>query len=183
MAGEAAKRYAQAVFEIAVESGDFTGWRSYLDDVATVLTESQVATYFADAKTPLDERLAAVSRVLDLPEVALNFARVLVANGRSRDARAVEKAYTVMADAHAGIVHAQLTTAVPLDQAQVSAIESQLGAALGKSVHATAVVDPTVIGGIIVRVGDKLIDGSVRSRLKLLRRDLASGVAIAPAAS
>src|SRR4051794_2488836 len=102
MAGEAAKRYAQAAFEIASETGDFNAWRGYLSDVATVLSDSQLASYFGDPKNPLDDRLRAVDRVLDLPPVALNLAKVLVSNGRSHQARAVEQAYCEMADAHAG---------------------------------------------------------------------------------
>jgi F-type H+-transporting ATPase subunit delta len=77
-----------------------------------------------------------------------------------------------MADDHEGIAHAQVTTAVELAPAQLDAIAQQIGAAVGKQVRATGSVDPGIVGGIVVRVGDKLVDGSVRTRLKQLRREL-----------
>jgi F-type H+-transporting ATPase subunit delta len=77
-----------------------------------------------------------------------------------------------MADAEAGIEHAEITTAIDLTADQVRSIEERLSQASGKQVRATASVDPSILGGVIVRVGDRLVDGSVRTRLKQLRREL-----------
>jgi len=169
---QAAKRYAQAAFEIAVQDGTIETWRANLADVATVLTDSQAAPVFADAGIPVADRVAMVGRALDLPEKALNLARVLVVKGRSHEARAVFEAFNRMADERAGIAHAEVTTAVSLSPEQLTAIESRLSATTGKTVSAVGVVDPAIIGGVVVRVGDELIDGSVRTRLKRLRREL-----------
>ncbi|MEJ5221650.1 MAG: ATP synthase F1 subunit delta, partial [Tepidiforma sp.] len=81
-------------------------------------------------------------------------------------------AFNRLADDYEGIAHAEVTTAVPLTDEQLASIRARLGQQLGKQVVATARVDPAIIGGAIVRVGDRLIDGSVRTRLKLLRREL-----------
>ena len=169
---DAARRYAQAAFDIANAGNAIDLWRSDLADVAQVLTDSQVASVFADARIPLDQRLAMLDRVLDVQPLVLNLARLLVQKGRSLDAAAVAAAFGQMADEQQNIAHAQITTAVPLDASQVANIETQLSTSLGKRVRATAVVDPAILGGVLVRVGDKLIDGSVRSRLRRLRRDL-----------
>ena len=169
---QAAKRYAQAAFEIAVQDGTIDGWRSSLADIATVLTDSSAADVFADARIPVDERVAMVGRALDIPEKPLNLARVLVSKGRSHEARGVSEAFNRMADERAGIAHAQITTAVSLSPEELAAIESRLTATTGKTISAVAVVDPAIIGGVVVRVGDELIDGSVRTRLKRLRREL-----------
>ncbi|MGH2632870.1 MAG: ATP synthase F1 subunit delta [Tepidiformaceae bacterium] len=169
---QAAKRYAQAVFEIAVQDGTIDAWRADLADVAAVLTDSEAAGVVADARIPVTERIAMVGKVLDLPEKALNLAKLLVTKGRSHEARAVLDAFNRMADERAGIAHAQITTAVSLSADELAAIESRLATTTGKSISAVSVVDPNIIGGVVVRVGDELIDGSVRTRLKRLRREL-----------
>jgi F-type H+-transporting ATPase subunit delta len=102
----------------------------------------------------------------------LNLAKLLVQKGRSLDAGAVASAFTRMADENEGIAHAQVTTAVELSSDQLNAIASRLSSSLGKDVRATSVVDPGIIGGVVVKVGDRLVDGSVKSRLKRLRREL-----------
>lgn len=171
---QAAKRYAQAAFQIATSSPGATldQWRSDLRDVAEVLTDSQASGILGNTRLPVASRAAMVERMLDVSPMALNLAKLLVAKGRSQDARAVADAFNRMADAHEGIAYANVTTAVELSPQQVSDIEQRLGGSLGKRVRAVAAVDPAIIGGIIVRVGDKLVDGSVRSRLKRLRREL-----------
>jgi F-type H+-transporting ATPase subunit delta len=169
---QAAKRYAQAAFGIARDAGTIATWRGQLNDVASVLSESGLAPALADSRVPVDQRAALVERVLDVEPMVLNLARLLVAKGRSGEARAVAEAFGRMADDHEGIAHAQVTTAVELAPAQLEAIAQQIGAAVGKQVRATGSVDPGIVGGIVVRVGDKLVDGSVRTRLKQLRREL-----------
>jgi F-type H+-transporting ATPase subunit delta len=169
---QAARRYAQAAFGIATDSGSISKWRAELDDVASVLTDSGIAPVLADTQKPLDERLALVERALDVSPLAMNFAKLLVSKGRSTDARAIADAFARMADEHDGIAHAEVTTAVPLAPEQLSAIATRLSTTFGKDVRAEGVVDPAILGGIVVRVGDKLVDGSIRTRLKRLRLEL-----------
>ena len=169
---QAAKRYAQAAFQIAQEQGSIPGWRADLVDVASVLAESQAAPVLADARISVEERLAMVDRALDVSPLARNLAKLLVQKGRSYEARAVSDAFNRMADEAEGIAHARITTAVGLTSDQVGAIEQQLGASLDKRVHAVATVDPAIVGGVVVQVGDRLVDGSVRTRLQRLRREL-----------
>ena len=168
----AAKRYAQAAFDIAKSDGSIPTWRSELLDVATVLTDSDLAATLADSKLPVEKRLAMVGRVLDVSPKVLNLAKLLVQKSRSLEARAVANAFTRMADEHEGIALATITTAVALSPEQLTAIQNQLSRELGKNVRATAVVDPAILGGVIVKVGDRLVDGSIRTRLKNLRREL-----------
>jgi F-type H+-transporting ATPase subunit delta len=168
----AAKRYAQAAFDIAKSDGTIPAWRSELLDVATVLTDSDLAATLADSKIPVEKRTSMVDRVLDVSPKASNLAKLLVQKGRSLDARAVADSFSRMADEHEGIALATVTTAVPLSPEQLTAIQNQLSRELGKNVRATAVVDPGILGGVVVKVGDRLVDGSVRTRLKRLRREL-----------
>lgn len=168
----AARRYAQAAFQIALDAGTIDAWRSDVADIAEVLANSQLAPIFDDGRRPLAERLALVDRVLDVSPLAMNLARLLIQKGRSLDAGAVASSFNEMADEHEGIAHARVTTAVDLAPEQVRGIEQQLSTSLDKHVLAVADVDPSIIGGIIVRVGDRLVDGSVRTRLKQLRKEL-----------
>lgn len=171
---QAAKRYAQAALAIAIDGGrgSVATWRSDLDDVARVLTESALAPLVSNERIPVEQRYALLERALDVQPLALNLAKLLVAKGRSADARAVADAFSRLADGHEGIALASITTAVPLDAAQVAAIEQRLSSQLGKQVRATSTTDPSILGGVVVRVGDKLIDGSVQTRLRQLRREL-----------
>ena len=169
---QAGKRYAQAAFGIARDGNSIAAWRSELNDIAEVLSDSGLAPVLADSKVPLDQRLSLVERALDISPVALNLAKLLVQKNRSADARAVAEAFGRMADEHEGIAHAEVTTAVELTPGKLSEIEKQLSAQVGKNVKATAKVDPAILGGLVVRVGDQLVDGSVRTRLKRLRREL-----------
>lgn len=172
---QAGKRYAQAAFAIAKEQGTIVQWRADLADVATVLVDSEAAAMLANGRITVERRIELLDRMLDIQPLALNLARLLVQKGRSSEARAVADAFANMADAEAGVENASITTAVALSSEQVAQLERQLGAAFGKTVHATAAVDPNLIGGVVVRVGDRLIDGSVRTRLKQLRRELSGG--------
>ena len=170
MAGEeAANRYAQAVFAIALQHGTIDQWRSDLRDIATVLMDSDMAVALADDRIAASRRYEMIDSVLDIPPIARNLAKLLIQKDRTGAARGVADA---LADAHAGIAKARITTAVPIDEAQQQAIERQLSDRLGKTVTATPEVDPALIGGSIIRVGDQLIDGSVATRLRLLRREL-----------
>ena len=170
---QAGKRYAQAAFAIAKEAGTVATWRADLADIVTVLSNPGAANLLTNTGLPLEQRYAMVGRMLDIQPLALNLAKLLVSKGRTADVAAVAEAFGHLADADAGIEHASVVTAVALTPDQVLRLEQQLSAAFGKTVQATATVDPGLIGGVIVRVGDRLVDGSVRSRLKQLRRELA----------
>jgi len=169
---QAARRYAQAAFAIAKDANAIAQWRAELDDVATVLAESQLAPLLADARIPAERRMEMAARVLAVSPLVLNLAKLLIRKGRSQDARAVASAFNRLADEQEGIAHAQITTAVELSPEQLNAIAAKLTAAMGKNVRATSVVDPAIIGGLVVKVGDRLVDGSIRTRLKRLRREL-----------
>lgn len=169
---QAAKRYAQAAFAIARDGDAIAQWRADLDDVAAVLADSDAAGWFAAPRVPVADRQAAAERALEVGPLALNLARLLIAKGRTLEAREVADAFNRLADEHEGLAQAEITTAVPLQDDQVAAMEQRLGEALGKQITATAGVDSDIIGGVVLRIDDHLIDGSVRTRLRRLRREL-----------
>lgn len=169
---EAARRYAQAVFDIARDDGTMTQWRQELDDLAAVLVESDLAPVLADDRIPVEDRHKLVERALDVSPKAFNLARLLVSKGRSRGARFVAISFNRMADEHENRVEAELTSAVELSSQQVADIEQRLSSSLNKQVRAQVNVDPDIVGGLVIRVGDQLTDGSIRTRLRLLQRQL-----------
>lgn len=169
---QAAKRYAQAAFAIARDGDAIAQWRGDLDDVAAVLADSDAAGWFAAPRVPVADRQAAAERALEVGPLALNLARLLVAKGRTLEARDIADAFNRLADEHEGLAQAEITTAVPLGDDQVAAMEQRLGEALGKQITATAAVDSDIIGGVVLRIDDHLIDGSVRTRLRRMRQEL-----------
>ena len=169
---QAAKRYAQAAFAIARDGDAIAQWRADLDDVAAVLADSDAAGWFAAPRVPVADRQAAAERALEVGPLALNLARLLVAKGRTLEARDIADAFNRLADEHEGLAQAEITTAVPLGDDQVAAMEQRLGEALGKQITATAAVDSDIIGGVVLRIDDHLIDGSVRTRLRRMRQEL-----------
>ncbi|GAB4321770.1 MAG: ATP synthase F1 subunit delta [Dehalococcoidia bacterium] len=169
---QVARRYAQAAFELARQEGDLPGWRRELDDVATVFVDSDAAPVFADGRIPLPERFAFAERVLDVRPAVVNLAKLLIQKGRTGEAREIANVFGEMVDEAEGIAHARITTAVDLSPEQVAEVEQALSRAYDKRIIGHASVDPDLLGGIVLRIGDRLIDGSVRTRLKLLRDEL-----------
>jgi len=107
--------------------------------------------------------------------LALNLARLLVARGSIGQAKQIAEEYQRLLDEHHGVIKANVITAVPLDDADKNKLAANLGQVVGKKVDLTATVQPDILGGIIARVGGKLLDGSTRSRLAQLKRQLSSG--------
>jgi F-type H+-transporting ATPase subunit delta len=170
----AAKRYARAVFELAWESGELDKWRQEMEKLSALLQEPGLPALLRSAKLPfghkkkvLDERLKGLS------PLTLNLAGLLVLRGRLGLLDSLVKEYERLVDAHNSVEHIEVTTAVPLGQSELQQVSGRLAAALGKKVVLESRVEPELLGGLVVRVGDHLIDGSVRKRLELLGKGLA----------
>jgi F-type H+-transporting ATPase subunit delta len=173
--GDPARRYAQAAFEVALEEGNLAAWRAGLADVAEVYAIPEVQLFLGDDRIPLDERLAFVDRVLDVAPSVRNLAKLLVVKRRVPLAPRIAQLFNRLADAHEGVVEAEVTTATDLTPELRVRIERALSEGLGgRQIRLTHRTDPSLLGGIVIKVGDKLVDGSVRTRLRLLRQHLAA---------
>lgn len=170
--GDPARRYAEAAFELAREEGAIDRWRQDLRDIADAFSIPELQQVLVDDRIPLEERYRIVERVLDVHPLALNLAKLLVRRGRVGIARRVAAIFAQLADAYSGIVDAEVTTAVELGEDERDRIRERLKELLGREVRISTRVDPTIVGGVVVRVGDQVIDGSVRTRLRLLRDQL-----------
>ena len=166
----AAKRYAIAAFIIARDEGKLERWAAALDGMASLWQQPDVAAFLIDNKVPLAEkwRLLGVALTGDEP-LALNLAKLLVAKGRFRLIEQVREEFQRLWDEERGIVHVQAITAVPLSREEREAMAGGLASATGRQVVLEEAVDPAILGGAVLRIGDRLIDGSPRTRLQTLR--------------
>ena len=123
---------------------------------------------------PRDEKLRLLDAGLKayLSPLAMNLVRLLEQRGKVALAREIQVAFQAMLDDRRGVAHAVVTTAVPLADDERAAVAAKLSAMTGKQVDVMSVVDASIIGGIVARIGDQLVDGSTRSRLAALKRSL-----------
>jgi F-type H+-transporting ATPase subunit delta len=172
----AAKRYAEAVFDIAREQQAFDRWRADLQAVAGVFGDPEMLGLLENAKLAVAAKTDLLRRTLTgVSPVAFNFAQLLVRRRRENLAQQIADAFNTMLDEHRGIAHAEVTTAVAVSDEERRLIVERLSQLTGKNVDVQTHVDPRIIGGMIARVGDHLIDGSTRTRLHMLRQRLETG--------
>lgn len=175
MASTAAKRYAQAVFELAQEAGTVAAWDDDLARMGAVAEDPVARSYFANPSVSRARRLALLEAVLPADHAeARNLAALLVERDRVGDLPGILEVYRDAVRDLRGIVVADVTTAEPLGPEERELVRSQLAAKVGREVELRERVDPEIIGGIVAQVGDTLIDGSVISQLRRLRTRLAT---------
>lgn len=167
------KRYAQAAFEIARERNELEEWRSSLMKMAQVIQDPKLVALLENPKLPFDFKQRLLEEQLGkINPLAFNLACLLVAKGRLRIAEQVAGEYGRLLDAYYGIEHAQVTTAIPLDSEDKERLSHHLEVITRKKIIADIQASPSILGGIIVKINDRLIDGSIRSKLEALRKRL-----------
>lgn len=176
MASGAAKRYTEAVFSISREKGSFDQWQRDLDALAGLMEDRAAAEVLNSPKISRADKMALIQTVLHgaQPE-ALNLATLLLDRARLAIAPEMARLFRDAALAELGIVVAEVTTAAPVDKQAETAIRQRLSSLVGKQVEVRTDVDPSIIGGIVARIGDQLIDGSVSNQLRRLRDRLEAG--------
>ena len=173
MASASARRHAQAVFEIALEHDELDTWRRDLEAIAEAMKDTLLVAFLESPKIHFEAKAQVLAQRLEgISPLAMNLALLLVAKKTTDVADDLVSEYGRLVDEHRGIVHARVATAVSLDPKDREDMSHKLGDALGKEVLLVSQVDPSVIGGVTIRVGDRLIDGSTRSRLEALKRSL-----------
>lgn len=181
-----ARRYAEAAFQIAERDDTVDRWLTELDGAATALGSPGVAHALENPAVPLPDRHRALGEALGttVSSGVRNLALLLLRRNRIDLMPAVARELRRLFNRRAGIVTATATTAAPLATDELRALVQRLEQMTGSRVELTEHdgrsyrVDPTILGGIVVRIGDLLIDGSVRGRLERLRVRLATGTAL-----
>jgi len=167
-------RYAQGVFEIALERKELKRWQSDLSKMASLSKDAAFVAALESPKFPLEAKVKLLSEQLgEMNRLALNLACLLVARGRFSLVSKIADEYQRLLDIYYGIEPAEVVTAIPLSDADMQKLSERLSGVTGKKVVLKPEVDSSLIGGIIARVGGKLIDGSTRSQLQALKREVA----------
>ena len=170
------KRYAQAVFEIACESNQLTEWLDSLKRIANITQNADLMSVLEKPGIPFDLKKQIIDKLLEgVTPLALNLCYLLVAKGRLEIIPSIETEYSKLLDAYNGIGRAKVITAVPIDNIEKDKLLHSVGVLISRKVLGDFAVDPDIIGGVIVRIGDKLIDGSIKNKLSGLKKSLVGG--------
>jgi F-type H+-transporting ATPase subunit delta len=169
-----ARRYAEAAFDVAQEQGDAAAWLRELSHAVDALRGPEVSNFFKDPNVAREAKLEAVDRAFAgvRPQVR-NLLRILAARERLHLVPSIVEEMSHLDREARGVLEASVTVARPITDAERQEIAQRVGAATGKKVELSARVDPRILGGVIIQIGDRLIDASVSGRLERLRQQLA----------
>jgi F-type H+-transporting ATPase subunit delta len=168
------KRYAQAVFEIALESNILKEWQSDLRKIARLIQDTEFASLIENPKLPFELKAKLAREILGkINPMALNLVYLLIAKGKLKNAGQLADEYERLLNDHYGIKTAEVTTAIALDNTERERLSHHLEAIIGKKVSVNIQVNPDILGGFIARIDDSLIDGSIRNKLEMLKKSLA----------
>lgn len=175
MARTVARRYAEAIVSLARENGSFETWDTALSRLAGALDDPQTGRFILNPGVPAADKRRAFELILkDSPLEAHNLVRVLTEHRRLKELPGIYELFTEAWLREQGIEIATVTTAEPLSPEDERAVRDGLERMTGHRIEMRLMVDPDIIGGIVARVGDTLIDGSVRTKLRALRQRLAA---------
>jgi F-type H+-transporting ATPase subunit delta len=174
---ELAQVYARSLFEVAREQGKLGELREQLIQFADALNEHrELAVFFFSPYFSSKEKQEALPRVLEgAEEILLNFLSLLIENHRMPVIFRIRQEYERLWDEENKTLPVQITSAIELDSATTESLGKTIGERAGRKVTLSARVDPDILGGIVVRVGNSILDASIRNRLEQLRRHVAQG--------
>lgn len=166
-------RYAQALFDLAIETkaldaveSDLKSLKAARDESADLRLMLSSPGYTAEDK---GKALVAIGQKAGFNQTTLNFLGLLAANRRASALMSVIASFQALSAAHRGVVAAEVTTAVKLTAAQAKGVKAALAQTLGKEPEITTRVDPAILGGLKVKVGSRLFDASLRTKLDSLK--------------
>jgi F-type H+-transporting ATPase subunit delta len=174
---ELAEVYARALFEVAREHGKLDELREQLSQFADALEQNrELAVFFFSPYFSTQEKQDALQRILDgADEVFLNFLKLLIENHRMPVIFRARQQFERMWEQENKLLPVDITSAIALDQDTTDSLGRRIGERAGRTVKLAAHVDPDILGGIVLRVGNSILDASIRNRLEQLRRHVAQG--------
>ncbi len=174
---ELAEVYARSLFEVARDSGRLDVIREQLGQVAdAVAGDRELQTFFFSPYFSVPEKEEGFDRAFTGTDpVVRNFLGLLIEKHRMPVLFRVRQRFEAMWQEENRVLPVQITSAIPLDEATVRSIGDRIGTKTGRHIQLSADVDPDVLGGLVLRVGNSVVDASIRNRLENLRRSVARG--------
>jgi F-type H+-transporting ATPase subunit delta len=174
---ELAQVYARSLFEVGREQDKLDVLREQLGQLADALDQHrQLATFFFSPYFSTKEKQEGLDRMLvDADESLVNFAKLLIENHRMPVIFRIRKEYERLWDEENRVLPVEITSAIELDRATTENLGRTIGERAGRKIQLAAHVNPDILGGIVVRVGNSILDASIRNRLEQLRRHVAQG--------
>jgi len=165
-----ARPYAEAAFRLARDKANLSGWSEMLAILAAVVVDPQMRACIDDPNLSAQQLEALILGVVGdrVDGLGRNFVQVLILNGRLDLLPEVRNLYEDLRREHEGILEARITSALPVGDEQRNQLVASLEARYQRKVTVRVEVDPTLIGGVKIAVGDKVIDGTVRGRLEAM---------------
>ncbi|MFS8980373.1 F0F1 ATP synthase subunit delta [Cupriavidus necator] len=171
-----ARPYAEALFRVASESsaGNLGAWSELVSEMGQVAANPDMKALAGDPNVPGDKLAELFLSVLKSPlnDEARRFVKLLVDNGRLTVMPEVAEQFHVLKNAREGSSDVEITSAFPLEGSQLNDLVAALERKFGRKLYAKVAVDPSLIGGVSVKVGDEVLDTSVRSRLAAMQATL-----------
>jgi len=167
-----ARNYAEALVSLAERANDLDGWGETITEVADAIeADPRLANFLASPKVSADGKIEIITKAFQdrLPRLFVRFLAAVITNRRQRLIPDIAIEYSLLVDEIQGRVHARVTVAREPDELLRASVEKQLGTVTGKRVVPHFVVRPEILGGMIARVGDTVMDGSLARRLETLR--------------
>ncbi len=174
-----AKRYAQAAFAVAKEHDQLEHWEQRLPALEALASDAEVEEFVQNPAIPLEAKIQLVERLFpsDDDRFVRNLLILLLERGRWHQLRDVVEAFRQLLREARGVVEVELVTAVPLEAQEVDRLRQELERRLQRPVQLHLSVDPELLGGAVLRIGDEVFDASVRTQLTALRRQLIGAAA------
>ena len=172
-----ARRYAQALFLIAEENGDQDQW---LADLEVLASSSRNPDFIAFIDSPKIENVKKIEVLKEafsksISDLALNLVSLLATRNFVASLSSIADAFQELVDSEKGVERAEIVSAVKLTDGQEKGVVDKLTQMVGKELSVTTYVDESILGGYLARVGDRLLDGSVKTQLEDMRRELLRG--------
>lgn len=163
-----ARPYAEAVFRLAQGEKDLAGWSARVQSLALIAADEQLARLIADPAVAAERVANLIIEVAgaDLGDRGANFVKVLADNDRLVLLPEISAQFETLKASAEGTLEATITSAQELTQAQIDDLVAGLKAKFNRAVNVQVTVDPELIGGAVIAVGDQVIDGSVKGRLQ-----------------
>ena len=167
------RNYAETLLAVAVKEGQVERFGDLIDTVAAVVqADPALHGVFMSPRVPKQTKQRLIEQGLSqvAPRSFVRFLQIVVQRGRQYLLHDIAAEYEDLVDRHLNRLHAVVSTARPVDEKLAAAIRARLSAVFAKDVLPHYRADPALLGGIVVRVGDRVFDGSLRRKLKLLQR-------------